>query len=141
ARSRAALLHSTVCMRRWRVLLGLALFAILAVEAGPVHPPLRTGTIVMGVPRDQFVVLGADRLWSNALPKIDDPPAERQGRQVKIAVHDSLPLAIAAAGIATLGPEQDTIEHIRTLIAPLDRSRLNFDAIVELLRVDLQEKL
>ena len=134
-------MHSHVGMRRWRPALGLVLLVLIGVEAGPSQPPLRTGTIVMGVPRDQFVVLGADRLWSNAVPKIDDPPAERQGRQVKIAVHDSLPLAIAAAGIATLGPEQDTIEHIRTLIAPLDRSRLNFDAIVELLRVDLQEKL
>ena len=134
-------MHLTICMRRWGVLLGLALFGILAVEAGPGQPPLRTGTIVMGVPRDGFVVLGADRLWSNALPRSDDPPSERQGRQVKIAVHDSLPLAIAAAGIATLGPEQDTVEHIRTLIAPLDRSRLNFDTIVEVLRVDLQEKL
>ena len=56
-------------------------------------------------------------------------------------MHDSLPLAIAAAGIATLGPEQDTVEHIRRLIAPLDASRLNFDAIVELLRPDLQERL
>ena len=92
-----------VFMKRWRVLLGLALLGILAVEAGPGQPPLRTGTIVMGVPRDGFVVLGADRLWSNALPRSDDPPSERQGRQVKIAVHDSLPLAIAAAGIATLG--------------------------------------
>ena len=71
----------------------------------------------MGVPRDHFVVLGADRLWSNALPRAGDPPSERQGRQVKIAVHDSLPLAVAAAGIATLGPEQDTVEHIRQLIA------------------------
>jgi hypothetical protein len=129
-------------MRRWRVItLGLVLLALVGVEAGPAEPPLRTGTIIMGVPRDRFVVLGADRLWSNALPKIDDPPSERQGRQVKIAVHDSLPLAIAAAGIATLGPEQDTIAHIRRLIAPLDRSRLNFDAIVEVLRADLMESL
>jgi hypothetical protein len=95
----------------------------------------------MGVPRAGFVVLGADRLWSNALPRLDDGPSERQGRRVKIAVHDSLPLAIAAAGIATLGPEHDTVEHIRRLIAPLDASRLNFDTIVELLRADLQEQL
>jgi hypothetical protein len=134
-------LHLTIGMKRWRVALGLALLGLVGVDAGPSQPPLRTGTIVMGVPRDGFVVLGADRLWSNALPKIDDPSSERQGRQVKIATHDSLPLAIAAAGLATLGPEQDTVEHIRTLIAPLDRSRLNFDTIVELLRVDLQEKL
>jgi hypothetical protein len=124
-------------------------FAVLALgltcvgAAAPAHaaPALRTGTIIMGVPRDSFVVLGADRLWSNALPRSDDRPSERQGRQVKIAVHDSLPLAIAVAGIATLGPEQDTVEHIRRLIAPLDRSRLSFDAIVELLRTSLLEKL
>ena len=134
-------MHSHVGMRRWCLALSLLLVGLIAVEPGPGQPPLRTGTIIMGVPRDRFVVLGADRLWSNALPKIDDPPSERQGHQVKIAVHDSLPLAIAAAGIATLGAEQDTIEHIRTLIAPLDRTRLNFDAIVELLRADLQEKL
>ena len=65
-----------VFMKRWRVLLGLALLGILAVEAGPGQPPLRTGTIVMGVPRDGFVVLGADRLWSNALPRSDDPPSD-----------------------------------------------------------------
>jgi hypothetical protein len=95
----------------------------------------------MGVPRTHFVVLGADRLWSNALPRAGDRPSERQGRQVKIAVHNSLPLAVAAAGIATLGPEQDTVEHIRQLIATLDASRLNFDAIVELLRRDLHERI
>jgi hypothetical protein len=105
------------------------------------EPGLRTGTIIVGIPRASFVVLGADRLWSNALPKLDDPLSERQGRQVKIAVHDSLPLAVAVAGIATLGAEQDTVEHIRRVIARLDRSRLNFDAIVELLRTDLYEKL
>jgi hypothetical protein len=134
-------LHRDVGMRRLGRALVLVLLGLIGTSVGPGELPLRTGTIIMGVPRAGFVVLGADRLWSNALPKIDDPPSERQGRQVKIAVHDSLPLAIAAAGIATLGSEQDTIEHIRTLIAPLDRSRLNFDTIVELLRVDLQEKL
>lgn len=124
------------------------LTAIAVILLGPLspgalrtEPPLRTGTIILGVPRDHFVVLGADRLWSNALPRAGDPPSERQGRQVKIAVHDSLPLAVAAAGIATLGPEQDTVEHIRQLIAPLDASRLNFDAIAELLRKDLHERI
>jgi hypothetical protein len=33
------------------------------------------------------------------------------------------------------------VEHIRRLIATLNASRLNFDAIVELLRTDLQERL
>jgi hypothetical protein len=128
-------------MRRYATALGLALFGLLSREVPRAEPPLRTGTIIMGVPRASFVLLGADRLWSNALPRLDDGPSERQGRQVKIAVHDSLPLAVAAAGIATLGPERDTVEHIRRLIAPLDASRLNFDTIVELLRTDLQEQL
>jgi hypothetical protein len=132
-------------MRRPSIALGLAILALLAVDAGRDaargEPPLRTGTIIMGVPREHFVVLGADRLWSNALPKVDDGPSDRQGREVKIAVHDSLPLAVAVAGIATLGPEQDTVEHIRRLIASLDASRLDFDTIVELLRTDLLERL
>jgi hypothetical protein len=123
------------------VALTLGLTCLGAWGLAQAAPALRTGTIIMGVPRASFVVLGADRLWSNALPRFDDLPSERQGRQVKIAVHDSLPLAIAVAGIATLGPEQDTVEHIRRLIAPLDRSRLNFDTLVELLRASLLEKL
>ncbi len=121
--------------------LGIALLGLLSLSGAGADPALRTGTIIMGVPRANVVVLGADRLWSNALPRLDDTLAERQGRQVKIALHDSLPLAIAAAGIATLGPEQDTVEHIRRLIAPLDSSRLNFDTIVEVLRTDLHEEL
>ena len=128
-------------MTRGAIALGLTLLALLGLGPASTAPPLRTGTIIMGVPRDRFVVLGADRLWSNALPKVDDPLSERQGRQVKIAIHPSLPLAIAAAGIASLGPEQDTVEHIRRLIAPLDASRLDFDAIVELLRADLEDRL
>ena len=119
----------------------IILLGLLSPRFTPSEPPLRSGTIVMGVPRDHFVVLGADRLWSNALPRAGDPPSERQGRQVKIAVHDSLPLAVAAAGLATLGPEQDTVEHIRRLISAVDASRLNFDTIVELLRKDLLERL
>jgi len=130
-----------VSMKRSGIAVGLAILGLLSPGIAWGETLLRAGTIVMGVPRDHFVVLGADRLWSNALPKVDDPPSERQGRQVKIAVHESLPLAIAAAGIATLGPEQDTVEHIRRLIAPLDASRLNFDTIVQLLRTDLEEKL
>jgi hypothetical protein len=128
-------------MRRYVTALGLVLLGLLSPGIPQAESPLRTGTIIMGVPRANFVVLGADRLWSNALPRPDDSPSERQGRQMKIAVHDSLPLAIAAAGIATLGPEQDTVEHIRRLINRLDASRLNFDTIVELLRTDLQEQL
>jgi hypothetical protein len=128
-------------MKPWRAALSLLILGLIGLEAAPGDPPLRTGTIVMGVPRDRFVVLGADRLWSNALPKVDDPPSERQGRQAKIAVHETLPLAVAVAGIASLGPEQDTVQRIRTLIAPLDRSRLHFDAIVEVLRADLQDRI
>ena len=128
-------------MIRSVTVIAAALLGLLSSGVPRSEPPLRTGTIIMGVPREHLVVLGADRLWSNALPRAGDPPSERQGRQVKIAVHDSLPLAVAAAGIATLGPEQDTVEHIRQLIAPLDASRLNFDTIVELLRTDLQERL
>ena len=137
----AALLHWMVRMERCAIAFGLAVLAIVGLGLAAAEPPLRAGTIIMGVPRDRFVVLGADRLWSNALPKVDDAPGERRGRQVKIALHPTLPLAIAAAGIASLGPEQDTVEHIRRLIAPLDASRLDFDAIVELLRPDLQEQL
>jgi hypothetical protein len=127
-------------MRRYITALGLLLlgFVSTGVQA---EPPLRTGTIIMAVARARFVVLGADQLWSNALPRFDDGPSQRQGRQTKIVVHDSLPLAIVAAGIATLGREPDTVEHIRRLIAPLDASRLNFDTIVELLRTDLREQL
>jgi hypothetical protein len=121
--------------------IAVGLLGLLSAGVPWSDPVLRTGTIIMGIPRDHFVVLGADRLWTNALPRVGDSPSERQGRQVKIAVHDSLPLAVAVAGIATLGPEQDTVEHIRRLIATLNASRLNFDAIVELLRTDLQERL
>jgi hypothetical protein len=84
---------------------------------GSAEPPLRTGTIILGVPRAQFVVLGADRLWTNALAKPGDLPWDRRGRQVKIARHASLPLAIAAAGLGTLGPQQDTMAYIGELIA------------------------
>ena len=128
-------------MRRYAAALGLVLFGLLRLGGPQAEPPLRTGTIIMGVPRTSFVVLGADRLWSSALPRLDDSPSQRQGRQAKIAMHDSLPLAIAAAGIATLGPEQNTVEHIGHLIAPLEASRLDFDTIVELLRTDLHEQL
>ncbi len=130
-------------MMRGAIVAGLAILALVGVHHVCLwpEPPVRTGTIIMGVPRTSFVVLGADRLWINALPKVDDPLAERQGRRPKIAVHDSLPLAVAVAGIASLGPEQDTLEHVRRLIAPLDASRLSFDAIVERLRPDLQERL
>jgi hypothetical protein len=134
-------LHWMVRMRRGAIALGLAVLWLAGLDLGSSELPLRTGTIVMGVPRDRFVVLGADRLWSNALPKVDDPPGERQGRQAKIAIHPTLPLAIAVAGIASLGPEQDTVEHVRRLIAPLDASRLDFDAIAGLLRADLEERL
>lgn len=123
------------------LLLSLALLGLVSPTVRVVEPPLRAGTIIMGVPRTRFIVLGADRLWTNALPHVDDSPAERQGRQMKIAMHASLPLAVAAAGIASLGPEHDTVEHIRRLIAPLGASRLNFDTVVELLRVDLQPQL
>jgi hypothetical protein len=105
------------------------------------EPPLRTGTIVLGIPRAQFVVLGADRLWTNALAKPGDAPWDRQGQQVKIARHPSLPLAVAAAGLGTLGPRQDTVAYIRELITPLDRSSLDFDTIVERLRPALHEGL
>jgi hypothetical protein len=134
-------LHRMVRMRRVVMALGLAALAIFRFGPAPAEPPLRTGTIIMGVPRDRFVILGADRLWSNALPKVDDPLSERQGRRMKVAVHPSLPLAIAAAGIASLGPEQDTVEHLRRLIAPIDAAHLEFDAIVERLRPDLQERI
>jgi hypothetical protein len=134
-------LHRIDGMMRALTVVVVVLLGLVSPGLGTGLPELRTGTIIMGVPRAHFVVLGADRLWSNALPRADDLPTERQGRQVKIAVHESLPLAVAAAGIATLGPEQDTVEHIRRLIARLDRSRLNFDTIVEILRTDLQEEL
>jgi hypothetical protein len=60
---------------------------------------------------------------------------------VKIVRHPSLPLAIAAAGLGTLGPQQDTVTYIGELMAPLDRSALHFDAIVERLRAPLHEAL
>ena len=121
--------------------LGFGLLCLVSATLARAEPELRGGTIIIGVPRAQFVVLGADRLWSTALPRPGDTPSERRGRQVKIALHESLPLAVAAAGLATLGPEQDTVGYIRQLIAPLDKSRLNFDTIVELLRTQLHDRL
>ena len=50
-------------------------------------------------------------------PRPGDSPSERRGRQVKIALHESLPLAVAAAGLATLGPQQDA----RGIHPPADR--------------------
>jgi hypothetical protein len=128
-------------MRRALQALSFVLVALVGPSVRCAEPPLRTGTIIMGVPREHFVVLGADRLWTNALPRADAAPAERQGRVVKIAVHRSLPLAVAVSGIASLGPEHDTVEHVRRLIAPLDASNISFDALVETLRVDLMEHL
>jgi hypothetical protein len=121
--------------------LGFGLLCLVSATLARAEPELRTGTIIIGVPRAQFVVLGADRLWSTALPRPGDPLSERRGRQVKIALHESLPLAVAAAGLAALGPEQDTVAYIRQLITPLDKSRLNFDTIVELLRTQLHDRL
>jgi hypothetical protein len=124
-------------------LAGVALYLVaLALSIGRTEAaPLRTGTIILGVPRAQFVVLGADRLWTNALPRSGDASWERRGQQVKIARHPSLPLAVAAAGLGTLGPGQDTVAYIRELITPLDRSSLRFETIVERLRPSLHEKL
>ena len=127
---------------RLRSIAVAAMVCCLAGAAlGSAEPPLRTGTIILGVPRAQFVVLGADRLWTNALAKPGDPPWDRRGQQVKIARHGSLPLAIAAAGLGTLGPQQDTMAYIGELITPLDRSSLGFDAIIERLRPPLHEAL
>lgn len=118
------------------------LLCLVALAIGPTPAtPLRTGTIVIGVPRAQFVVLGADRLWTNALPRSGDAPWERRGQQVKIARHPSLPLAVAAAGLGTLGPEKDTVAYVRELITPVDRASLRFETIVERLRPSLHEKL
>jgi hypothetical protein len=122
------------------VLVG-ALLCLAGTSSGRPEPPLRAGTIVIGIPRENFVVLGADRLWTSALPKPGDPSWERRGQQVKIARHDSLPLAVAAAGLATLGPRQDTVEYVRELITPLDGASLSFDAIVGRLQPPLQESL
>ena len=119
----------------------LAALALLGQAASGAEPPLRTGTITLGVPRADFVVLGADRLWSRVSPRADDLPSERHGRQVKIAVHESLPLAVAVAGVANLGPDQDTVAHIRRLIATVDPAGLSFDTLVERLRTGLQEPL
>jgi hypothetical protein len=125
-----------------RSLTALALGLHLLVSPSPAAAAeLRAGTIVMGVPRAQFVVLGADRLWTKVLPKPGDTPWERQDRRMKIALHGSLPLAVAVAGIATLGPGQDTVAYVRELITPLDTSRLTFDTIVELLRTPLLESI
>jgi len=121
--------------------LTFGLLCLVSTTLAQAEPALRTGTIIMGVPRSAFVVLGADRLWTNALPKPEDPPWERRGRQGKIALHGSLPLAVAAAGLATLGSERDTVDYIRELITPLDKSSLNFDTIVERLRAYLHEKV
>lgn len=125
----------------WAALVGALLCAAAASPAHTAEPPPRAGTIIVGIPRAHFVVLGADRLWTSALARPTDPAWERRGQQVKIARHDSLPLAIAAAGLATLGPRQDTVDYIRELITPLDRSSLRFDTIVGRLQPVLQAKL
>jgi hypothetical protein len=118
-----------------------ALLCLAGAAFAGAEPPIRTGTIIIGVPRPHFVVLGADRLWTNALAKPGDPPWDRQGRHVKIARHPSLPLAVAVAGLGTLGPQRDTVAYVSELIASLDRSALRFDAIVERLRPPLHEAL
>ena len=117
------------------------LLCLASLSPGGTVPPPRAGTIIIGIPRAHFVVLGADRLWTNALPKPGDPSWERRGQQVKIVRHGSLPLAVAAAGLATLGPRQDTMEYIRELITPVDQSSLSFETIVGRLQPALQEQL
>jgi hypothetical protein len=128
-------------MRRLLAALAVVVLGLAGVAAERPAPPLRTGTIILGIPRAQFVVLGADRLWTNPLAKPGDAPWDRRGQQVKIARHPSQPLAIAAAGLSMLGPQQDTVAYIRELITPLDRSSLDFDTIVERLRPALHQAL
>jgi hypothetical protein len=125
---------------RW-VALTLGLACLLPAGGAQAEPELRTGTIVLGVPRADFVVLGADRLWTNALAKPGDPLWKRQGPQGKIVIHRSLPLAIAVAGLSTLGEEQDAVSYVRELIAPLDASSLHFDPLVERLGRPLHDKV
>lgn len=127
-------------VRSWTGLaLGLLLLASPSLAGAAAE--LRAGTIVLGVPRADFVVLGADRLWTKVLPKPGDTPWERQDRRMKIALHGSLPLAVAVAGLATLGPGQDTVAYVRELITPLAASSLTFDTIVGRLRPHLHERL
>jgi hypothetical protein len=121
--------------------LALGLLLLASPTLAGADRELRAGTIVVGVPRAQFVVLGADRLWTKVLPKPGDTPWERQDRRMKIALHGSLPLAVAVAGLATLGPDQDTVAYVRELITPLDAGSLSFDAIVARLRAPLQQSL
>jgi hypothetical protein len=128
-------------MRHGAALLLAALLGLVSASCEPAGPMVRTGTIILGVPRADFVVLGADRLWTNALAKPGDAPWERRGQQVKIARHPSLPLAVAAAGLGALGPEQDTVAYIRELITPVDSASLDFDTIVERVRPGLHESL
>jgi hypothetical protein len=125
-----------------RSVAALVLVLLLASPslAGPAAE-LWSGTIVLGVPRAQFVVIGADRLWTKVVPKRGEAPWERQDRRMKIAVHDSLPLAIAVAGLATLGSTHDTVAYVRELITPLDASSLTFESIAERLREPLQRSL
>ena len=63
-------------IRSWMVI-GLALLGVLSSSFAGAEPELRAGTIIMGVPRAHFVVLGADRFWTSALPRPDDTLAER----------------------------------------------------------------
>ncbi len=119
--------------------LALLLLASPSLAGGAAE--LRSGTIVLGVPRAQFVVVGADRLWTKVLPKPGATPWERQDRRTKIALHGSLPLAVAVAGLATLGPAQDTVAYVHELITPLDASSLTFETILERLRQPLQRSL
>jgi hypothetical protein len=123
------------------LVLALFLLALASPSLAGAAAELRSGTIVLGVPRAQFVVVGADRLWTKVLPKSGDAPWERQDRRMKIALHGSLPLAVAVAGLATLGPAQDTVGYVRELITPLDAPSLTFDTIVERLRQPLQRSL
>ena len=126
---------------RRRISLALGLAGLASAVGAHAAPELRAGTIVLGVPRADFVVVGADRLWTNALAKPGDPPWERRGRQGKIVLHRSLPLAVAAAGLSTLDEGQDTVSYVEKIIAPLDASSLDFGRLVERLRRPLHDRV
>jgi hypothetical protein len=82
---------------------------------------MASGTIIVGVTRDNYAILATDRLWST---HGNDEPF-RSGSHRKISLHKRLPIAIATAGITTVyrhreSPRNNLI-RVRTYIETILR--------------------
>lgn len=97
-------------------------------------PLLLSGTIIMGIQRPSFVVLGADQLehGHDAFGR----PYEAFNR--KIVLHPKLPLALATAGYANFSTQRKTIEHLEEVIGRISES---VDLTLEHLRSELVDEL